>query len=129
MKCKFVPSLTMVAMSVPAGVALAQDVGLEEIVVTATRREESLQNLANSATVFSAQDLQASGSGASRLALEGLSVGSLEVTLSGASSAQVTADDELSFDLSGASSLQYGGSPTITHQSVTGGSSVNEAGG
>jgi iron complex outermembrane receptor protein len=36
-----------------------QDVGLEEIVVTATRREESLQNLANSATVFSAQDLQA----------------------------------------------------------------------
>ena len=59
MKCKFVPSLTMVAMSVPAGVALAQDVGLEEIVVTATRREESLQNLANSATVFSAQDLQA----------------------------------------------------------------------
>jgi iron complex outermembrane receptor protein len=59
MKHKFVPSLTMVAMSVPAGVALAQDVGLEEIVVTATRREESLQNLANSATVFSSQDLQA----------------------------------------------------------------------
>jgi hypothetical protein len=77
----------------------------------------------------SAQDLSASGSGASRLALEGLSVASLEVTLSGASSARVTAEDELSYDLSGASSLQYGGSPTITHQSVTGGSSVTEAGG
>ena len=59
MKCKFVPSLTMVAISMPAWPALAQDSGLEEIVVTATRREESLQNLANSATVFSAQDLQA----------------------------------------------------------------------
>ena len=59
MKHQFVPSLTMIAMSLPAGIALAQDVGLEEIVVTATRREESLQNLANSATVFSSQDLQA----------------------------------------------------------------------
>jgi iron complex outermembrane receptor protein len=59
MKRKFVPGLTIVAMSMPAGVALAQDAGLEEIVVTATRREESLQNLANSATVFSSSDLQA----------------------------------------------------------------------
>jgi iron complex outermembrane receptor protein len=56
---KFVPSLTMIAMSMPAWPVLAQDAGLEEIVVTATRREESLQNLANSATVFSSQDLQA----------------------------------------------------------------------
>ncbi len=77
----------------------------------------------------SARDLSASGSGASRLALQGLSVGSLDVSLSGASSAQVTAEDELSYDLSGASSLQYAGSPTITHQSVTGGSSVNGTGG
>src|SRR5688572_9173337 len=59
MRSKFVPSLTIVAMSVPTWPVLAQDFGLEEIVVTATRREESLQDVASSATVFSSQDLQA----------------------------------------------------------------------
>jgi hypothetical protein len=76
----------------------------------------------------SAQELSASGSGASHLALEGLSVASLDVALSGASSAEVTVEDELSYDLSGASSLRYAGSPTITHQSVSGGSSVTGSG-
>jgi len=59
MRSKFVPSLTMIAVSMPAVPALAQETGLEEIVVTATRREESVQNVASSTTVFSAQDLQA----------------------------------------------------------------------
>jgi hypothetical protein len=76
----------------------------------------------------SAQELSASASGASHLALEGLSVASLDVALSGASSAEVTVEDELSYDLSGASSLRYAGSPTITHQSVSGGSSVTGSG-
>src|SRR5262245_24546053 len=59
MRFKIVPSLTMIAVSMPAVPVLAQETGLEEIVVTATRREESVQNVASSTTVFSAQDLQA----------------------------------------------------------------------
>ena len=59
MRFKFVPSLTMIAVSMPAVPVLAQEAGLEEIVVTATRREESVQNVASSTTVFSAQDLEA----------------------------------------------------------------------
>ena len=59
MRFKFVPSLIDGRVACPLARAVAQESGLEEIVVTATRREESLQNVANSATVFSAQDLQA----------------------------------------------------------------------
>ena len=46
------------AASAPARV-IAQQSALEEIVVTATRREERLQDVASSATVFSGEDLQA----------------------------------------------------------------------
>jgi iron complex outermembrane receptor protein len=58
MRSMLLPSLTVVAVALPAVPALAQETGLEEIVVTATRREESLQDVAASATVFSARDLQ-----------------------------------------------------------------------
>ena len=50
--------IVVVLASAPARV-IAQQAALEEIVVTATRREERLQDVASSATVFSGEDLQA----------------------------------------------------------------------
>ena len=50
--------IVVVLTSAPARV-IAQQAALEEIVVTATRREERLQDVATSATVFSGEDLQA----------------------------------------------------------------------
>ena len=59
MRSKIVPGLILVVMSGAPGRVVAQQAALEEIVVTATRREERLQDVAISATVFSGEDLQA----------------------------------------------------------------------
>jgi putative autotransporter adhesin-like protein len=66
----------------------------------------------------------ANASGASRLALEQLQVDALEVSLSGASNAEVSVRRTISASLSGASSLRYRGSPTLTKQETSGGSSI-----
>jgi iron complex outermembrane receptor protein len=54
----FVTALIVAVLSALPGRAAAQQTALQEIVVTATRREERLQDLAKSAAVFSAEDLQ-----------------------------------------------------------------------
>jgi len=59
MRSTIVPGLILVVLAVPAAPAVAQQAVLEEITVTATRREERLQDVASSATVFSSDDLQA----------------------------------------------------------------------
>jgi hypothetical protein len=66
----------------------------------------------------------ARASGASHLALERLEVDGLEVELSGASNAEVLVRRTISASLSGASSLRYLGSPTLTRQDTSGGSSI-----
>lgn len=71
-----------------------------------------------------AASLNASASGASHLLLQQLQVDALEVSLSGASNADVSVRRSISASLSGASSLRYRGSPTFTRQDVSGGSSV-----
>ena len=68
--------------------------------------------------------VSATASGASRLALEQQQVDALEVGLSGASNAEVWGRRTLSATLSGASSLRYRGSPTLTRQEISGGSSI-----
>ena len=68
--------------------------------------------------------VSANASGASRLALERLQVDGLEVDLSGASTAEVSVRRTISASLSGASSLRYRGSPTLTRQETSGGSSI-----
>lgn len=68
--------------------------------------------------------VNASASGASHLMLQQLQVEALEVSLSGASNAEVSVRRTISASLSGASSLRYRGSPTFTRQDVSGGSSV-----
>jgi iron complex outermembrane receptor protein len=45
-------------LAIPVAQVIAQQAVLEEITVTATRRAESLQNVASSANVFSAEDLE-----------------------------------------------------------------------
>lgn len=59
MRLKIVPALILAVMSGLPGPVVAQQSALEEIVVTATRRQERLQDVASSATVFSGEDLQA----------------------------------------------------------------------
>ena len=59
MRLKIVPALILAVMSGMPGPVVAQQSALEEIVVTATRRQERLQDVASSATVFSGEDLQA----------------------------------------------------------------------
>ena len=59
MRSMIVTGLILIALSSAPTPVVAQQATLEEIVVTATRREERLQEVANSATVFSQEDLQA----------------------------------------------------------------------
>ena len=51
-------SAVIVASAAPVGYAADEAGGLQEITVTATRRSESVQNIASSTTVFSAADLR-----------------------------------------------------------------------
>jgi len=66
------------------------------------------------------QDLRLRAAGASRLPLAGLTVGSLDATLSGASHAVVTVSDTLAVQASGASVLRYRGTPRITRSQTAG---------
>jgi iron complex outermembrane receptor protein len=58
MRLMFVLTLMVAVMSALPGRATAQQAALEEVVVTATRREERLQDVASSAVAFSGEDLQ-----------------------------------------------------------------------
>jgi DUF4097 and DUF4098 domain-containing protein YvlB len=72
----------------------------------------------------SATSLDVTESGASGLEAEDLTVASLVIDLSGASSAAVTVTDTISADLSGASQLRYGGSPQFSRKQISGASSI-----
>ncbi len=58
MRLMFIPVLIATVMSAMPGRVVAQQSALEEVVVTATRREERLQDVATSAAVFSGEDLE-----------------------------------------------------------------------
>jgi Putative auto-transporter adhesin, head GIN domain len=74
-----------------------------------------------------APDVSARGSGASRFELFDLQAETLDIDLSGASSAEVSVSDSISASASGGSSLTYHGSPTFTKKEVSGGSSIHTA--
>jgi hypothetical protein len=67
-------------------------------------------------------DIEASG--ASDLALLDLEIDVLRISLSGASNAEVTVNDSIEGNLSGASSLGYQGDPEVNAVDVSGASSV-----
>jgi hypothetical protein len=71
-----------------------------------------------------AEEADIEASGASEIALPDLTAAVMDIGLSGASSGDVRVDEELAFDLSGASDLTYAGDPEITSQQVSGASSV-----
>jgi len=74
----------------------------------------------------SANDLVAVIAGASTLNILGLPVNNANVTLSGASNARINVNGRLDADLSGASSLQYSGQPTLGSITTTGASSITK---
>lgn len=64
------------------------------------------------------------GSGASKFHLDDFTTGDLHIELSGASHASVIVNGRLDADLSGASSLHYGGNPTLGSTDTSGASSL-----
>ncbi len=72
----------------------------------------------------SGQDLSLGGSGASSADLNSYPVQGATVNLSGASRATVDASGTLNADLSGGSTLEYSGSPTLGRINTSGGSSI-----
>ncbi len=74
----------------------------------------------------SAGDAMVKASGASRLLLADLMINDADVTLTGASTADINLDGRLDVSLSGASSLNFKGTPTMGRIEISGGSSINQ---
>jgi hypothetical protein len=72
----------------------------------------------------SGTSLDANASGASSLNLDGFKVTNAEVTMTGASHGSLDVTGRLDVSLSGASSLQYSGNPTLGRQNISGASSL-----
>jgi hypothetical protein len=73
-----------------------------------------------------AQDATVDASGASHANLAGFAVRNADVNLSGASTGSVNPSGTLSGDISGASHLDYSGTPTLGKISTTGSSSISK---
>jgi hypothetical protein len=65
-------------------------------------------------------------SGASKYHAQSLESQTAEVDFSGASKGTISVQKSMKVNLSGASSLNYSGNPSITSQSISGGSSLNK---
>jgi hypothetical protein len=73
-----------------------------------------------------ADDLMATVSGASTLNISGLSINDADMQISGASHATINLSGRLDANVSGASSLQYSGQPTLGNVSTSGASTVTK---
>ena len=63
-------------------------------------------------------------SGASQLSLQDFQLQNVDINVSGASTATIKTDSNLNLDVSGASTLEYYGNPTLSKVSVTGASKI-----
>jgi hypothetical protein len=72
----------------------------------------------------SAGNIKLDGSGASQADLADFTVNDADINLSGASHASLVINGKLDVTLSGASSLEYGGNPTLGNLDITGGSQL-----
>jgi hypothetical protein len=74
----------------------------------------------------SAKEIKIDGSGASKLSLENFPVTDADISLSGGSRAVVKVDGRIDLNLSGASEVEYIGSPRLGSINMSGGSIVNQ---
>jgi hypothetical protein len=72
----------------------------------------------------SAEDADITASGASQIECGDFLLKKVNITASGASRADIYTDGELSLDISGASTLRYGGKPTLNKINVSGASKI-----
>jgi hypothetical protein len=94
--------------------------------IEATAVRLDLSGASNSTLRGSATSLDLSESGASRAALLEFPVQACTANLSGASSAAASVSERLDADLSGASTLEYSGNPTLGKTSTSGGSTLKK---
>lgn len=93
--------------------------------VTVDQVQATVSGAARLALSGQVKDLRVSAAGTSQLPLADLAVERLDVVLAGASHATVTVSDTLAAQTAGASVLHYRGTPTITHQQISGASSIS----
>jgi len=74
----------------------------------------------------SAKDVVIYASGASRLKMADFHINNADITLSGASKGTINAAGELDVQLSGASTLEYIGQPTLVDMDISGGSTLKK---
>ncbi len=84
-----------------------------------------LSGASSARLIGSAGDAIVEGSGASRFHLADLMLNDADVTLTGASIIDINLDGRLDISLSGASSLDYRGTPAMGRIEISGGSTVN----
>jgi len=98
--------------------------------LTATIKAEKVSLTASGASKVtlkgSAKESTLNGSGASTLALNDFTLTNADVRLSGASRATLNVQGKLDYELSGASTLKYQGSPTIGKKVNTGASRAQQ---
>jgi Putative auto-transporter adhesin, head GIN domain len=107
-------------LEISGGSRVAAELGLDR--ADATVSGGSRLELTGAAGTF-----KVDGSGGSRLELVELSVHDLDIQLSGASHANVWADQTIAAQLSGASSLTYKGTPRFTKRDTSGASTIQPA--
>jgi hypothetical protein len=99
---------------------VAADLGLD-------RADVTVSGSSHLELTGTADTVKADGSGASDLELAELSLHHLDIRLSGASHANVQADQTIAAQLSGASRLTYKGTPRFTKQDTSGSSTIQPA--
>jgi Putative auto-transporter adhesin, head GIN domain len=111
------PGLRLV---VSGGSRVAADLGLD-------RADATVSGSSHLELTGTASTLKVDGSGASHLQLAQLNLQHLDIRLSGASHANVQADQTIAAQLSGASRLTYKGTPRFTKQDTSGSSTIQSA--
>jgi hypothetical protein len=107
-------------LQVSGGSRVTADLGLD-------RADATVSGGSHLELTGTADTVKADGSGASDLELAELSLHHLDIRLSGASHANVQADQTIAAQLSGASRLTYKGTPRFTKQDTSGSSTIQSA--
>jgi hypothetical protein len=94
--------------------------------VNVTNADIDLSGASNARITGTANEAFVELSGASTIRKYEFEIGTLDVKLSGASTAYLTILNSMSVELSGASTLNYMGDPVITHINTSGASNINK---